>query len=110
MPFFDRTISKRFKIPYHGQPKYTPQNMNPEYLPPQIVPRRPVASLLNHMAYRTSQKYDKSPKPSSSLNESTPMINNVTNNPKVNSDVLFFPGQNNIACAGKVASSGKINI
>ena len=34
----------------------------------------------------------------------------MINEPEQNSDVLFFPGQNSIACAGNVANSGKINV
>ena len=110
MPFFGRTVTKPFRIPNYEQHKYTTHNTNREYLPPKIIPRRPVSSLLNHMAYRTSQKYDKSLKPTTSINESTPMINDMMNEPEQNSDVLFFPRQNSIACAGNVANSGKINV
>ena len=110
MPSFSRTVNKPFRIPNYEHHKYTDHNVVPEYLPHQIIPRRPVSSLLNQMAYRTSQKYDKSSKPTTSINESTPMINDMMNKPEQNSNVLFFPGQNSIACAGKVANSGKINI
>ena len=110
MPFFGRTVTKPFRIPNYEQHKYTTHNTNQKYLPPKIIPRRPVSSLLNHMAYRTSQKYDKSLKPTTSINESAPMINDMMNEPEQNSDVLFFPGQNSIACAGNVANSGKINV
>ena len=110
MPSFSRTVNKPFGVPKYEHNKYKHHNAVPEYLTPQIIPRRPVSSLLNQMAYRTSQKYDRSSKPTTSINESTPMIIDMMNKPEHNSDVLFFPGQNSIACAGKVANSGKINI
>ena len=110
MPFFGRTINKPFGVPYHEQHKYTPQIADPEYFPPQIIPQMPAASLLNQMAYRASQKYDKSSKYSTPINVSTPNTNNIMAKPEANSDVLFFPGQDGIACAGKGAKSGKINM
>ena len=110
MPFFGHTVNKPFGARYHEQNKYTPHITDPEYLPPQIIPQRPAASLLNQMAYRASQKYDKSSKYTSSINASTPIKNNIMDEPEANSDVLFFPGQDSVACAGKRASSGKIHI
>ena len=110
MPFFGHTVNKPFGARYHEQNKYTPHITDPEYFPPQIIPQRPAASLLNQMAYRASQKYDKSSKYSTPINVSTPNTNNIMAKPDANSDVLFFPGQVGIACAGKGAKSGKINM
>ena len=110
MPFFGHTVNKPLGVRYHEQNKYSPHITDPEYLPPQIIPQRPAAGLLNQMAYRASQKYDKSSKYSTPINVSTPNTNNIMAKPEANSDVLFFPGQDGIACAGKGAKSGKINM
>ena len=82
MPFFGRTVNKSFGVPYHEQHKYTPQIADPEYFPPQIIPQMPAASLLNQMAYRASQKYDKSSKYTTSTNASTPNTNNIMDTPE----------------------------
>ena len=110
MPFFGHTVNKTFGVQYHEQNKYIPHITAPDYFPPQIIPQRPAASLLNQMAYRVTQKYDKSSKYTNSINASTPISNNKMDEPEANSDVLFFPGQDSIACAEKRASSGKIHI
>ena len=110
MPFFGHTVNKAFGARYREQNTYTPHITDPEYFPPQIIPQRPAASLLNQMAYRASQKYDKSSKYSTPINVSTPNTNNIMAKPDANLDVLFFPGQDGIACAGKGAKSGKINM
>ena len=86
---------------------WQPSQRESNALPEHIIPHKPTSRLLNKMAHRANERYDKVSQDAQSTIKPPPNFNHNTENPPENPEVLFLPGSTPIDCNEKVATSGK---
>ena len=76
-------------------------------LPERIIPHKPASHLLNKMAHRAYERYDKVSPEAQLMTKPPPNFNTQTESSSEKPEVLFLPGSEPINCNEKVATSGK---
>ena len=75
-------------------------------LPERIIPHKPASHLLNKMAHRAYERYDKVSPEAQLMTKPPTNFNTQTESSSEKPEVLFFPGSEPINCNEKLATTG----